>query len=657
MTDIMARRARGFCLWRPARIDPAPRVHVVSLVPGNPPVAALVHDAELTRVAGQDDLWELPLAGLPLVVGRVYHYWFSVTSDRPGEPHVVKDVTDPFARVVDYRVGPPAAVFKLDAGRLVDCDPDGSVTPVGLAAGVGALPTNNQLVIYELPSSWTRSDGNGNFERDVGTFRDVLALLTLAEPGGNFSDTAAVATRAHLLELGVNAIELLPPADSPFLREWGYATGNYCAADYDLGFPDGNQAPTAESDLRRLVTRMHQLNLRFFCDVVMAFGYTSYRELNFDDYYITPGAERDNPDAYQSSRNGELRDGFGGSLWRYGRVIESYDPIAGGRRQLAPAQSFHLAHLLRWLGELGVDGLRLDSVNNIGNWDFLRVFRDAARAEYSRLQGGAAGVDARFLVVGEELATPLALVNDGPLDAMWNEPFKRRVRAVILGRSVDDESFETTVRRMIDCRSVGYRDGAQAINYVTSHDVEGFENERLTLFLQNNLIAFKEERIKLAFVCLLVAVGVPMILAGEEFADEHDRTVTHPDKQQDPLNFARVEDPWRRRLFDYISRLVRFRVASAALGTNDTTFIHTDFSSGRRVLAWVRGVPGREDPVVVVANFSNVTPPGSEYIVPNWPATPAGRRWREISQARDVPTDWIGREPLYPWEAKVYALA
>src|SRR4051812_33630356 len=102
MTDIMARRGRGFCLWRPARADPAPRVRVVTLVPGNPPSSAQVLDAALARAPGHDDLWELPLAGLPLVAGAVYHYWFSVVSDRPGEPHVIKDVTDPFARVVDY---------------------------------------------------------------------------------------------------------------------------------------------------------------------------------------------------------------------------------------------------------------------------------------------------------------------------------------------------------------------------------------------------------------------------------------------------------------------------------------------------------------------------------------------------------------------------
>jgi hypothetical protein len=50
-------------------------------------------------------------------------------------------------------------------------------------------------------------------------------------------------------------------------------------------------------------------------------------------------------------------------------------------------------------------------------------------------------------------------------------------------------------------------------------------------------------------------------------------------------------------------------------------------------------------------------PPGAEYVVPSWPATPAGRRWREVTQNRDVPAAWIGKEPLFPWEAKVYTLA
>ncbi len=657
MTDIMRRRAAGFVLWRPARTDPAPAVRVATFAPGNPPSESLVLERSLSRVAGFADLWELPIAGLPLVAGTVYVYWFLITNDRPGEPRELVRVTDPFARVVDYRLGtPPAGLIKLDNGRLVDCDPDGRVGVTAVSPNVGALPTNNQLVMYELPSSWTRGATESGVERDVGTFRDVLALLTPAEPGGNFGDVAEVASRAHLLELGVNAIELLPPADSPFNREWGYGTGNYFAGDYDLGFPDGNAAPTTEQDLRRLVARMHELGIRFFADVVMAFGYTSYRELAFNDFYIDPNAEPNNPDSYQSSRDGERRDGFGGTLWRYLREVDGYDPVDGVQQPLVPARRFLLAHLQRWVEELGVDGLRLDSVNNIGNWDFVGEFRAAARAAYRALHAGQAGVDSRFLVVGEELAVPLGLVTTGRLDALWNETYKRRLRAVVRGQALGGESFEETLQRLIDCRRVGFSDGAEVVNYITSHDVEGFENERLFRFLQNNGVGIKLERFKLAFACLFVSVGTPMILAGEEFADEHDRSVENPHKQQDPLNFARVAEPWRRELFDYVARLVRFRIAARALGVNDTTFIHADFSDGRRILAWVRGVPGREDPVVVVANSSGATPPGDEYRVPGWPSTPAGRRWREVSQARDVPDDWIGREPLFPWEAKIYTL-
>ena len=98
------------------------------------------------------------------------------------------------------------------------------------------------------------------------------------------------------------------------------------------------------------------------------------------------------------------------------------------------------------------------------------------------------------------------------------------------------------------------------------------------------------------------------------------------------------------------------------IAVNDTQFIHVDFEEGKRVLVWRRGRPGIDRPVIVVANFSDFETalpfaPASEYRVPNWPRTPAGMHWREITQDRDVPPEWIGREPIFPWEAKVYALA
>jgi hypothetical protein len=64
--------------------------------------------------------------------------------------------------------------------------------------------------------------------------------------------------------------------------------------------------------------------------------------------------------------------------------------------------------------------------------------------------------------------------------------------------------------------------------------------------------------------------------------------------------------------------------------------------------------------VVVVANFSDfatdLSQANAEYRVPGWPPTPEGARWQEITQERVVPAAWVGREPIFAWEAKVYVL-
>jgi glycosidase len=406
-----------------------------------------------------------------------------------------------------------------------------------------------------------------------------------------------------------------------------------------------------------LVEACHSRRIRFLIDVVMAFGTRAPMEnVNFDDFHIDPQqAASGDPDRLQSSRNNELRDAFGGKLWRYGKSATSYDPLDGNTHAQFPARQWMKAYVLRWMDQFGVDGIRLDSVNNIANWDFVQEFKDLARSVWH----DKGGDDSSFIVVGEELSVPLDLVRQHRLDGLWNEDFKRMVRNALLGQHDDKEpSFEWTIRKLIDCRLMGFSDGAQAVNYLGSHDVEGFRNERLYNFLHNNGISYKEERIKLAFVCLLTAVGIPMIFAGDEFADEHDLAVSHPQKQQDAVNFGRLDDPFRRRIFDYVSRLVKFRTTYDALSVNDTDFFHVDFNDDKRVVVWRRGASGSGHQVVVVANFSDFDSgrAGSdEYRVPNWPATPAGKRWREITQQRDVPNDWIAREAIYPWEAKVYA--
>jgi len=130
-----------------------------------------------------------------------------------------------------------------------------------------------------------------------------------------------------------------------------------------------------------------------------------------------------------------------------------------------------------------------------------------------------------------------------------------------------------------------------------------------------------------------------------------------PYKERDPVNWSWKSDPWRSSVFEFVARLIRFRKRSSSLGVNDTSFIHTDFSYGRKIMAWLRRSTGMDGLVVAVANFSDAYTPGPEYVVNNWPDTPPGCKWREVSQDtqyREILPDQVGKEPLYPWEAKVY---
>jgi len=139
--------------------------------------------------------------------------------------------------------------------------------------------------------------------------------------GANFSDLAVLQPgQSHLQNLGVNALQLLPPADSAYRREWGYGTSNFFAPDCELGLPEGYSWPTSNRDLGAVVLACHQNGIRFFMDVVMAFvRQNPYEAIDYGDFHICgPGDQLDDPDAWTSGRAGggrEIRNGFGSTLY------------------------------------------------------------------------------------------------------------------------------------------------------------------------------------------------------------------------------------------------------------------------------------------------------------------------------------------------------
>ena len=259
---------------------------------------------------------------------------------------------------------------------------------------------------------------------------------------------------------------------------------------------------------------------------------------------------------------------------------------------------------------------------------------------------------------------PLDLLRQGRLDGLWNEDFKRMVRNAVLG---------TQRRRGAELRVVGAeadrlpadrasRDGAQAVNYVGSHDVEGLPQRAAVQLPHNNGVALKEERIKLAFVCLLTAVGRPDDLRRRRVRRRArpERRATRPSSGTRSTS-SRLEEPLRRRVFDYVARLVQLRTSSRG-PVRQRHRVHPRRLRRRQAGAGLAAGrdPGSGNQVVVVANFSDFDS-GRARAATNT-ACRTGRRRRREALARGHPgrgtcrPEWVGREAVFAWEAKVYAL-
>lgn len=345
-------------LWRAAASAPPPRLVIGQLQPGAPVTLAGEQQFDLQRVVGFPDLWVIPAVNCNLVDGQVYHYWFDVLDTHPGRSGQRIRVTDPLAFTVDWRLrapkpaGPgytdddryPAAVVKFSHGTLIPCDAGGETGELQNEPPAAPLPPNNRIVIYELPTAWTRLGSDGARERGVGTFRDATALVDSIGGGANFADLAVTAPGRSYLgdELGVNALELLPPADSFYVREWGYGTTNFFAPDFELGFPADSFHPTPNSGLRTLISACHARGIRFFIDVVMAFARTNaYLAAATEQFFILNPSTADptDPDAHNSRGTGpeNLRNGFGSTLFRDETILHGYDPVSGQPKDLSPA--------------------------------------------------------------------------------------------------------------------------------------------------------------------------------------------------------------------------------------------------------------------------------------------------------------------------------
>lgn len=179
------------------------------------------------------------------------------------------------------------------------------------------------MVIDPCEFTWTDSDWQRPPFRDLVI--DELHLGTFTAEG---TFLAAIERLPHLAELGVTAIELLPVADFPGERNWGYDGVLLYAPARAYGHPD---------DLRALVDAAHRLGLTVILDVV-------YNHFGPDGNYLGVYSP-----SFQSAKHE--------TPW--GAAINFDGP------ESAPVRAFYLANLWYWMEEFHIDAFRLDATHAI----------------------------------------------------------------------------------------------------------------------------------------------------------------------------------------------------------------------------------------------------------------------------------------------------
>jgi maltooligosyltrehalose trehalohydrolase len=216
------------------------------------------------------------------------------------------------------------------------------------------------------------------YELHVGTFT----------PAGTFAGVAEHVP--YLAELGVSAIELMPVADFPGSRNWGYDGVSLFAPCRRYGTPD---------DLRRLVDTAHGAGLAVLLDAV-------YNHFGPDGAYSTVFSP-----FYRSSRHQ--------SPW--GAAINLDGDQSG------PVRAFFIENALHWLHEYHIDGLRLDATHWLLDDSTPHFVAELATSVRESV------ADRTVLLIAEDernLATIVTHPHAGGWgqDAVWADDFHHQVR-------------------------------------------------------------------------------------------------------------------------------------------------------------------------------------------------------------------------------------
>ena len=243
------------------------------------------------------------------------------------------------------------------------------------------------------------------------------AHVGAATPAGTLD--SLIGQLPRLQKLGINAVQLLPLAEFPGARNWGYDSVDLFAVSRNYGGPDA---------LRRFVDAAHQLSLGVILDVI-------YNHLGPDGNYL-----RDfSPDYFTEHHH---------TPW--GAAVNYDGPNSAWVRKLV------LDNVRYWLREYHADGLRLDATHAIYDESSTHIL-----AEVTQAARRTAGPKTIVLIAetNEKDVRYVRPVSDGGFgfDAVYADDFHHSLRRYLAG---DHEGyyadFEGSLAEVARCIEHGW---------------------------------------------------------------------------------------------------------------------------------------------------------------------------------------------------------
>lgn len=381
---------------------------------------------------------------------------------------------------------PPDARYFFRPGDEKDFpDPASNFQPDGVHGP-------SQLVDHAA-FAWHDQDWKGLPMQDLVLYEVHVGTFT---PEGTFE---AILPRLDTLkELGINALELMPVAQFPGSRNWGYDGVFPYAVQNSYGGPQG---------LKKLVDACHQKGIAVFLDVVYNHlgpegNYFSSFGPYFTNRYCTPWGDAINFD-------GEWSDGV---------------------------REYFAGNAVYWFEQFHLDGLRCDAIHAVydnGAVHFWQLVHQQIREKENELGRSF------HLIAESDLNSPRVVKNPANggygFSAQWLDDFHHALY-VLLNEEDKDRYYDFgSLPQVAKAYKDGFVHSGEWVKFrKRKHGASsaGISGEKFVVFNQNHdqvgnrvngerlCMLVDDERVKLAAAAILLSPYIPLLFMGEEYADE-----------------------------------------------------------------------------------------------------------------------------------------